>query len=611
MRLLNARTLKLEHFEGDQIPRYAILSHRWEDEEVTFDDIHNCPSHLKGWTKVTSCCKETLKYSAGLADVKPNDAASINHVWIDTCCIDKKSSAELSEAINSMYGWYQRAAVCFAYLSDVKDVSEVAGSLWFSRGWTLQELLAPRHVRFYSSDWTQIGRKEDLVDSIASTTQIPPKALSDFNPDDFSVTERMSWAAKRQTRRIEDRAYSLIGIFGINMPMLYGEGARAFKRLQEEIIKSSNDMSILLWDTGSAGSLEILASSPAEFRPTDAAPFLNSFTLSNAGLSLSTYISPHGWNIWLLYIREWRVMEEDVYNHPAPWQCASHGDIPVIFLQHLGFNRYRRVRFDSKSWSRVSDLKPGFPDVFPLDFWPSPFKALTISKSISDSSSVPLDTRYTLHTTLKSVDLYIPKRVSAGSSTPRKNRTVDYRFKQTEIYHFAMHKVDAGSSNEPVDCGIISCLRVDQHTDIILGFDRWSAPVCALQYRDGPRQVFRKSVRKVLEELCDEAEKLDPKYKGVVQISTADGGFQLYRGAMWYQRDETTTFSFVTPDIKVEVHGSSDGYEVTIKQSEAFDVPSRSNSAEVVTGNIDRRDKVCRAFNVFKRTSRGAILLTT
>lgn len=304
-------------------------------------------------------------------------------------------------------------------------------------------------------------------------------------------------------------------------------------------------------------------------------------------------------------------MEEDVYNHPAPWQCASHGDIPVIFLQHLGFNRYRRVRFDSKSWSRVSDLKPGFPDVFPLDFWPSPFKALTISKSISDSSSVPLDTRYTLHTTLKSVDLYIPKRVSAGSSTPRKNRTVDYRFKQTEIYHFAMHKVDAGSSNEPVDCGIISCLRVDQHTDIILGFDRWSAPVCALQYRDGPRQVFRKSVRKVLEELCDEAEKLDPKYKGVVQISTADGGFQLYRGAMWYQRDETTTFSFVTPDIKVEVHGSSDGYEVTIKQSEAFDVPSRSNSAEVVTGNIDRRDKVCRAFNVFKRTSRGAILLTT
>ena len=164
--------------------------------------------------------------------------------------IDKRSSAELSEAINSMYTWYANAEVCYAYLSDVSESaaidgagSECARSRWFTRGWTLQELIAPRSMVFYSANWTKIGEKSNSISPLLSTTTgIDADILTgDRELETASVAKRMSWAARRTTTRTEDLAYSLMGIFSVNMPMLYGEGAKAFISLQEEIMKASDD----------------------------------------------------------------------------------------------------------------------------------------------------------------------------------------------------------------------------------------------------------------------------------------------------------------------------------------------------------------------------------
>ncbi|KAI1786351.1 HET-domain-containing protein [Ganoderma leucocontextum] len=189
-------------------------------------------------------------------------ANGYHYIWIDSCCIDKSSSSELSEAINSMYAWYARADVCYAYLADVPpgDDHEAQGSLfresrWFTRGWTLQELIAPVKVDFLSKDWAPIGSKHALVDLVESVTDINYKALLKLAPlGAFSVAQRLSWAATRETTRREDRAYSLLGIFGINMPTLYGEGDRAFGRLQEQIMQRTPDQSLFAWGRVYLGS---------------------------------------------------------------------------------------------------------------------------------------------------------------------------------------------------------------------------------------------------------------------------------------------------------------------------------------------------------------------
>ena len=176
-------------------------------------------------------------------------------IWIDSCCIDKTSSSELSEAINSMYAWYAGAQVCYAYLVDVSaqddlgaEGSQFRESVWFTRGWTLQELLAPFEVTILSQDWRVIGSKRGLVDIIEQITGISTEALLRETPlGDFSVAQRLSWASHRRTTRVEDRAYSLLGIFDINIPTLYGEGERAFRRLQEAIMQRIPDQSLLAW----------------------------------------------------------------------------------------------------------------------------------------------------------------------------------------------------------------------------------------------------------------------------------------------------------------------------------------------------------------------------
>ncbi|KAM5545994.1 hypothetical protein V8D89_000120 [Ganoderma adspersum] len=182
-------------------------------------------------------------------------AQGYKYIWIDSCCIDKTSSAELSEAINSMYFWYREAAVCYAFLADVPfgDNPRATGSKfrtsrWFTRAWTLQELIGPQVVLFLSTDWRIIGSKSSLAVVVEEVTRIERAVLRQQKAiEDASVARRMSWAARRASTRLEDRAYSLLGIFNINMPTLYGEGGHAFVRLQQEILRRIPDQSLFAW----------------------------------------------------------------------------------------------------------------------------------------------------------------------------------------------------------------------------------------------------------------------------------------------------------------------------------------------------------------------------
>lgn len=269
MYLIHTTTIRLHEFFGDAVPKYAILSHTWEDEEVTFKDMQSLElSQLRqkrGFRKIEYTCAEAHK-------------RELRWAWVDTCCIDKSSSAELSEAINSMYAWYQRSEICFAYLSDVPDDtsprpmrSNFRLSRWFSRGWTLQELVAPAQVIFYGANWSFIGDKLLLCIVLEDTTRVPHDLLlGQKGLNHFSIAQRMARASKRKTTRVEDTAYCSLGLCDINMPLLYGEGVKAFQRLQEEIIKQTDDQSLFTWTVEPFSPMSwtlasVLATSPADF----------------------------------------------------------------------------------------------------------------------------------------------------------------------------------------------------------------------------------------------------------------------------------------------------------------------------------------------------------
>jgi hypothetical protein len=245
MRLINVHTYELSTVTLDvdygATLTYAILSHTWAEEELTLQDfVSDARETKKGFLKVKGCCEQAKK-------------DDIDWVWIDTCCIDKTDSAELSEAINSMYAWYRCSAVCYVYLEDVPprsphlDVEGFEEARWFTRGWCLQELIAPPKVEFYAWDWSEVGTKWSLQSVITRVTSIPPRALLHGDLESYSVAQRMSWAANRQTKRVEDEAYCLLGIFDIHMPLIYGEGREAFLRLQHEILQRREDYSLLIW----------------------------------------------------------------------------------------------------------------------------------------------------------------------------------------------------------------------------------------------------------------------------------------------------------------------------------------------------------------------------
>ncbi|KAI1421739.1 HET-domain-containing protein [Xylaria sp. FL1777] len=265
MRLLKVSSFVLQEFFEPEVPKYAILSHTWEEGEILFDDIRNIEQakNKRGFEKVEMACK--LAKSQGY-----------RYIWIDTCCIDKSSSAELTEAINSMYRWYKESDVCYAFLSDAYESTfsqlspeELHNSRWFTRGWTLQELLAPDDVQFYSYEWELIGEKKEdpLCSIISEITKIDQSILRERDILNISIARRMYWASGRQTTRIEDLAYSLLGIFNINMPLIYGEGHKAFRRLQEEILRTTDDQSIFAWYNYKldGSPVDVLAHAPSDF----------------------------------------------------------------------------------------------------------------------------------------------------------------------------------------------------------------------------------------------------------------------------------------------------------------------------------------------------------
>lgn len=293
MRLLDVGSLQIHQFQANP-PPYAILSHVWASDEVTFQDLGQSGSTQKNGFKKISNFSQTLAQSV----------PHITYAWVDTCCIDKTSSSELSEAINSMCAWYRGAVTCYAHLADVElnnrqsVGSDFEKSTWFTRGWTLQELLAPAEVEFYDKNWKFIGTRLSLAKRIASITGIDEDVLVTGSWASLSAAHKMSWAAKRRTTRPEDMAYCLLGIFDVNMPMLYGEGERAFTRLQEEILREYDDLSLLAWDASdvpaSKDIVGVLASHPRLFQfcagitsyPSEGKPF----AITNRGLQVSLLI---------------------------------------------------------------------------------------------------------------------------------------------------------------------------------------------------------------------------------------------------------------------------------------------------------------------------------
>ncbi|KAK3688737.1 heterokaryon incompatibility protein-domain-containing protein [Podospora appendiculata] len=306
MWLINTRTYALENIH--HVPQYAILSHTWDDGEVSFNDMKTPVVAMcrPGWAKIAGTCR--LAAERGLA-----------YAWVDTCCIDKSSSAELTEAINSMFKWYQRSTVCYVYLSDLRVPTSAMpeskaytealhNSLgycrWFTRGWTLQELLAPGLVDFFDADWVSVGTTVSLLHQLAHITNIDRDVLSGATAlASVPVGRRMSWAAYRETTRPEDLAYCLLGIFGVNMPMIYGEGDKAFIRLQEAIAQDNDDFSLFAWsDTNLSPSYQpyqgILAKTPAQFANCHDLWNINdplghesrSFAITNRGVEFRTYL---------------------------------------------------------------------------------------------------------------------------------------------------------------------------------------------------------------------------------------------------------------------------------------------------------------------------------
>lgn len=337
MYLLNAHTLELKAFYDSEIPQYVILSHTWDAEEMTFEEMmypnQNTEKKL-GYMKIMAACAKARVFK-------------VDWIWIDTCCIDKRSSAELSEAINSMYRYYKESYACFAFLQDARSGGNAWHGLrnakWWSRGWTLQELIAPSRVFFYNADWMYIGTRQGYADTISSITLVPIAVLAGEDPLMYSIAQRMSWVSSRHTTRIEDMAYCMLGLLNVNMPLLYGEGAKAFIRLQEEVVKTSADQSIFAWplpasmSTDSTFMIGVLAVSPTSFsgcsETTEMRARETSYAMTNLGLNIRLPIAQLPSYLGDTYV--------------ALLEAHGHDDDQVsgrqIFLRRLFGNQFART----------------------------------------------------------------------------------------------------------------------------------------------------------------------------------------------------------------------------------------------------------------------------
>lgn len=304
MWLIDTSTFELVQIVDPSHQKFAILSHTWDAEgEVTFQDMQNLDvARIKpGFQKIERTCNVARPH--------------FRYMWIDTCCIDKSSSAELSEAINSMFYWYQCSKLCYVFLSDLEPLpthlkeserrslldTRISKCRWFTRGWTLQELIAPERLEFFDQNWIFIGAKSDLEATLARITNVDAAILNHSTRlSSIPVARRMSWAARRKTTRIEDMAYCLLGIFDVNMPLLYGEGIKAFYRLQQQLASENNDLSLFAWQKQAGDPKEVLpafggifADSPDDFkicstlkRHRDLFNTENQFVITNTGFRM-------------------------------------------------------------------------------------------------------------------------------------------------------------------------------------------------------------------------------------------------------------------------------------------------------------------------------------
>ena len=358
-RHVDHRTKVLELREAETTD-YAILSHRWIDSmEIDYEEMVDLAKMDRqerneirgrlGYKKIVDTCKQAKQ-------------DGYEWTWVDTCCIDKRSSAELSESINSMYRWYAKAKICYGYLHDVngssfptkKDNRKYLKSNgwpeWFSRGWSLQEMIAPRVLQFFNKYWQPIGDKKDLAQTLERITGVPQKNLADgLEGNRPCVAQIISWAANRTTTRVEDRTYSLMGLLDVNMPMLYGEGKKAFHRLQLEIIRSSNDQSIFAWGFRSAGVRigSILADDPSDFKDCSGMKLMNhdefikevpELPSTNADHFDVFPITNRGIHIWML-LRRYRDSDTVFKAYLPCWH--NYGSLTSIDLVLWNSNYYR------------------------------------------------------------------------------------------------------------------------------------------------------------------------------------------------------------------------------------------------------------------------------
>ncbi|KAI1381885.1 HET-domain-containing protein [Hypoxylon crocopeplum] len=416
MRLLNVHNLELVDFMGRDVPEYSILSHTWGKEEVTFEDLsgrgNNDFRSKLGFAKIEGCRKQTLE-------------SRHEWFWVDTCCIDKSSSAELSEALNSMYIWYHRAAICYAYLADVGGLSGAdddhdalelrnsafRSSRWFRRGWTLQELLAPRLIFFYDASWNFIDDRLGLSELISEVTGIGVECIREphVHIPSASTALKLSWASQRETLREEDMAYCLMGLLGVNMPLLYGEGSlKAFQRLQNEIMKEHYDHTILAWGLKTKktplrywfGWAPLLAASPAFFNGWDAhvvpiPPENTHYVATNLGLliQLPIIFLDAGENVALALLECWDRLSGQrvalpltIQRRPnaAPLGTRCRGISPFmvplssttspilkltnLYLRDAEIDETSNSRFDDTiDWRRLDENGYKLADYFPPD----------------------------------------------------------------------------------------------------------------------------------------------------------------------------------------------------------------------------------------------------
>ncbi|KAG2159391.1 heterokaryon incompatibility protein-domain-containing protein [Suillus bovinus] len=367
MRLLHTKKLILD--TPTDVRPYAILSHRWlaEREEISFQDLQPSrflPSEGSHDDYAEPTFPSDVQSKQGFEKFQGAyeyaSRAALEYIWIDTCCIDKTSSAELSEAINSMYAWYRDSAVCYVYLHDVGDDGDPESGFedaeWFQRGWTLQELIAPDNVYFFNKYWVKIGSKATFAPTLSKITRIRQDILlgDQYEP---SIAEKMSWAAGRKTQRIEDRAYSLMGLFGIHMPIIYGEGDKAFRRLQLEIMKSSDDQTIFAWHDSrahphSVRNRGLLASTPDVFMrasPVVAIDHSHFISILPWSRSLSSELS-----------RGYHILNDGIHI-TLPMKRVAEGWLAVLRCrkkdQEFPYGIYLKERSGSDDFLRTSPTK--------------------------------------------------------------------------------------------------------------------------------------------------------------------------------------------------------------------------------------------------------------